>query len=322
MSVILETYRDQLLRGWMTVRAGLVDIEELPPARDELQRRIEADGFDGGRTAAWARDLTGAERAIWRSVRDRRTGHTIHCMSDRHGEELTPDLVLGLRLMAWMRSPAGGSSLTWFWWDQPWARRMPARAAPSRDHLNGGWAVPGVPEVHVYRREEAHKVLLHETVHALKLDVLAAMLDPVRVAFEHDLGGRRLWPHIGEAYTELLAEWLWAIAGSRTGTLADVRRRWRLQRECARGQAAIVWSRIRELPAHAAEDTNVFAYYVLKYVLMLHEADVLLTPVGSVPLWVPWWRAVRSELDRIAVLARRSGSDDRAIAMGMTCGYT
>jgi hypothetical protein len=222
--------------------------------------------------------------------------------------------------MTWMRAPADGPALTWFWWDQPWARRMPARAVPLRDHLNGGWAVPGVPEVHVYRREEAHKVLLHESIHALRLDVPAEMLDPVRTAFESELGGRRLWPHIGEAYTELLAEWLWAIAGARS--LADARRRWRLQRECARTQAGIVWSRIRELPPAAAEDTNVFAYYVLKYVLMLHEENVLVSPVGSVPFWLPWWRGARCELDRIAVLARRSGSDDRAIAMGMTCGYT
>jgi hypothetical protein len=316
MSAILETYRDQLWRRWMTVRSILMDLEELTPPRDELQRRIEADGFDGGRTAAWAQSLTTAGRAVWRSVCDRRTGHTVHCLSDRRAEELTPDLVLGLRLMSWMR--ASGPAITWFWWDQPWARRMPARVEPSRDHLNGGWAVPGVPEVHVYRREEAHKVMLHETVHALKMDVPADMLDPVRSTFERDLGGRRLWPHIGEAYTELLAEWLWAIAGSKS--FADTRRRWRLQRECARNQAAIVWSRIRE--STATENTNVFAYYILKYVLMLHEDDVLLSPVASVPMWVSWWLTSRSELDRIAVLARQSGSDNHAISMGMTCGYT
>ena len=188
---------------------------------------------------------------------------------------------------------------------------------PSRDHINGGWAVPGVPEVHVYRREEAHKVLLHETVHALKLDVPASMLDPVRAAFEHELGGRRLWPHLGEAYTELLAEWLWAIAGARS--LADARRRWHLQQECARGQAAIVWSRIRNLSE--AEDTNVFAYYVLKYVLMLHEDYVLLTPTGSVSMWIQWWREALPELNQIAALVRRSGADNQAIAMGMTCNY-
>ena len=313
----IESYREQLWRGWQqTGHRGVIDMEELTPPREELQRRIEADGFDGGRTAAWARQLTDAGRAVWHSVRDRRTGHTIHCISDRRS--LTVDLRLGLRLMAWMRS--NGPPLTWFWWDQPWIRRLPAHTTPGRDHVNGGWAVSGVPEVHVYRREEAHKVMLHETVHALMLDVPASLIDPLLPAFERELGGRRLRPHLGEAYTEFLAEWLWAIAGSQTQTLTDARRRWHLQRLCAQKQAAIVWSRIRGLPPNAAEDTNVFAYYVLKYVLILHEDDVLLTPTGSLPMWLPWWRAARGELDRIAALEQRSGSDNRAIAMGMTCG--
>lgn len=319
MSTLLEQYREELWRGWRAVLASPLDMEELTPAVSELQHRIEADGFDGGRTAAWARELTGMRVAVWRSVRDPRTGHTIHCISDRRAGALTPDLVLGLRLLAWMRSPAAGAPVTWFWWDQPWSRALPARMVPGRDHVNGGWAVPGVPEVHVYRREEAHKVLLHETVHALGLDVPVELVNPVREAFERELGGRRLWPHLGEAYTELLAEWLWTIAGARS--LPDVRRRWHLQRECAERQAAIVWSRIRGLPAGAAENTNVFAYYVLKYVLMRHEIDALLTPAVSVSWWLAWWREELPLLNRIATLAQRSGSDDRAIAMGMTCGY-
>lgn len=317
MSASLDRYREELWRAWRSVLAVPLDMEELTPAVDELQRRIDADGFDGGRTAAWAHELTEMRVAVWRSVRDRRTGHTIHCISDRRAGALTSDLVLGLRLLAWMRG-ASTEPVTWFWWDQPWARNLPARMIPGRDHVNGGWAVPGVPEVHVYRREEAHKVMLHEAVHALGLDVPVAIVDPVRVAFERELGGRRLWPHLGEAYTELLAEWLWAIAGSRS--LTDARRRWQLQRACAEQQAASVWSRIRSVDA--PENTNVFAYYVLKYVLMRHETDVLLSPTLSVSRWITWWRESLPVLNRIAALARRSGSDDRAIAMGMTCGYT
>lgn len=313
----LERYREELWRAWRAIQAIPIDMEELTPAREELQRRIEADGFDGGRTAVWARNTS--ERRTWRSVRDRRTGHTVHCISDRRSSALTPDLMLGLRLLGWMCSHEDGASITWFWWDQPWMRRLPARAVPGRDHINGGWAVPGVPEVHVYRREEAHKVLLHETIHALMLDVPPNRVDPVRVAFERELGGRRLWPHLGEAYTELLAEWLWAIAGAQT--LADARRRWYLQRECTTKQAAIVWSRIRDLPASVAEDTNVFAYYILKYVLMRHDFGALLTPASSVSWWLTWWRETLPVLNRNATSMRRSGSDDRAIAMGMTCGY-
>jgi hypothetical protein len=306
----MEFYREQLWRALQAVNPP--ELEELTDARygAEMQRRIRADGFDGGRTAAWARSLG---RCV--SVRDRRTGHTVHCWSQRSREELTPDLILGLRLLAWMRSNKNNDAVTWYWWDQPWVRRLPARTVPGRDHINGGWATPGIPEVHVYRREEAHKVLLHEAVHALGLDVPAALLDPIRVEFERRLGGRRLWPHIGEAFTELFAEWLWAIAGARS--LSDARRRWAAQRACARRQAAIVWSRIRE--TDAAEDTNVFAYYVLKFVLMLHEETVIITPTASSRWWLDWWDAALPALNRIAVLARRSGTDDREIAMGMTC---
>jgi hypothetical protein len=307
----VDSYREQLLGIWRSVLAQPMDLEELTPVRMELQKRIN-DGFDGGRTAAWAR-----KQSTWRSVRDRHTGHTVHCISDRESSELTADLIMGLRLLAWMRST--GAPVTWFWWDQPWMRVLPAQTIPGRNHVNGGWAVPGIPEVHVYRREEAHKVLLHETIHALLLDVPHARMDTVRVAFEAQLGGRRLWPHLGEAYTELFAEWLWSIAGSQTGSLTDVRRRWELQRQCARQQAAIVWSRIRGMST--AEDTNIFAYYVLKYVLMLHETDVLLSSATSVGLWITWWIDALPLLNRIAALAQRSGSDNRTIEMGMTCNY-
>lgn len=320
---MMEFYREQLWRALQAVTPPELEIvsddRETAAAAAAMQRRVDTDGFDGGRTAAWARALG---PSAFTTARDRHTGHTVHCWSTRSRAELTPDLVLGLRLLAWMRGPgAGGAPMTWYWWDQPWVRRLPARAVPGRDHINGGWATPGVPEVHVYRREEAHKVLLHEAIHALELDIPAPVLVSVRAGFEARLGGRRLWPHLGEAFTEFFAEWLWAIAGARS--LADARRRWAAQRTCSRRQAAIVWSRIRELGSHEAEDTNVFAYYVLKYVLMLpeHEGAVLLTPTLSSRQWLTWWDAARPMLDQIAMSARRSGTDNREIAMGMTCGY-
>jgi len=194
--------------------------------------------------------------------------------------------------------------VVWYWWDQDWTRVLPAGAIPGKEHLNGGWAVPGVPEVHVYRREEAHKVMIHECVHALGLDVPTAVMDPIRVRFEGALG-RRLWPHLGEAFTEFYAEWLWSIAAARS--LADAAKRWTYQRACSEGQAAVVWGRIRGLKE--PEDTNVFAYYVLKWVLMGHVGEVLYAPVASAALWFDWWQAARLKPVEVK----------KDYPMGMTC---
>jgi len=278
---------------------------DIPVNKAQLIGR--AGDFDGGRTAAW---ISGLANPAWRAVRDAHTGHSIHCVSSRGFNELTADLRLGLRILGWMSTK---TPVVWYWWDQDWKRVLPADAIPGKEHLNGGWAVPGVPEVHVYRREEAHKVMIHECVHALGLDVPTAVIDPIRTRFEEALG-RRLWPHLGEAFTEFYAEWLWSIAASRS--LADSAKRWNYQLACSENQATVVWERIRGLKE--PEDTNVFAYYVLKWVLMGHVGSVLYAPVASVALWFDWWMASKGKLDKMVA------NLDPAVAkkdfpMGMTC---
>ena len=298
----MELYRDLQLSAWSsTPRPTLTDI---PVAKAQLLGRV-AD-YDGSRrTAAWMTSL--AANATWRAVRDAYTGHTIHVVSDRSHDELTNDLRLGLRLLAWMSR----RTVTWYWWDQPWPRVLPANTDPRQEHLNGGWAVPGVLEVHVYRREEAHKVLIHESIHALGLDVPHALVEPVRLRFESEFG-RRLWPHLGEAFTELFAEWLWSIASS---TKKEARDRWTAQLACSSKQAAQVWTRIRD--ATENEDTNVFAYYVLKWVLMQHVDSVLLAPSASVTHWFDWWVSALPMLEEMASAA--SSTESEELRMGMTC---
>lgn len=299
-----DTYRRRLWMAWHTVPAPR--LVEVPVARAQLVGR--AGEFEP-RTAAWLAKLESRSgHATWRAVRDERTGHTIHCVSDRRAEELTADLRLGLRLMAWMSE----RPYVWYWWDHEWPRVLPANTDPAPEHLNGGWAVPGTLEVHVYRREEAHKVMLHESVHALELDVPAGRIPTVRAQFERELG-RQLWPHLGECFTELYAEWLWSIA--QATSVIGARELWVAQLQCSERQAAMVWARIRD--AREPETTNVFAYYVLKWVLMQHLEEALLQPNRTVGKWLGWWRAARPRLERMAQQVMYT--EGVPMRMGMTC---
>jgi hypothetical protein len=301
----MEEYRRLCWSAWTLSKKPIMT--DIPVAKAQLLGR--ANDFDGGRTAAWMASLE--TNTTWRAVRDPHTGHTIHCVSDRSWSSLTADLILGLRLLAWMSQK---TAVTWYWWDQPWTRILPSNTKPRKEHLNGGWATPGVPEIHVYRREEAHKVMIHETIHALGLDVDQASVDPIRPQFEADLG-HRLWPHLGEAFTEFYAEWLWSISAA--SSLQDARKRWLSQLACSEGQAATVWRRIRG--STEDENTNVFAYYVLKWVLMGHQAEVLLGPKRTVSHWFGWWVAAKPRLEQLSEGEGIVGSESIEIKMGMTC---
>jgi hypothetical protein len=188
---------------------------------------------------------------------------------------------------------------------------MPANVDPGRDHVNGGWAIPGILEVHVYRREEAHKVLIHETIHAIGLDIPASLAEPVKTQFETVLD-RRFWPHFFEAFTEFYAEWLWCFV--RAKSLRDATRLWDYQLKCSESQAAAVWARIHDAKS---EDTNVFAYYVLKWVLMGHTDEMLVSPDRSVDRWFTWWQAARPRLEELA--KKVAYTESESVRMGMTC---
>jgi len=302
---MLPLFRESLWGSWSHIRTARIDAVPIPVNNAQLVARISADPFDGGRTLTWMGSL---KQPTAVAVRDAATGHTIHVLSDRRIEDLEHDLLLGLRLMRWLTK----RPITWYWWDHPWRRSVPAGVDPGRDHVNGGWATPGILEVHVYRREEAHKVLLHECIHALRLDVARHLATAARHQFEAALG-RRLWPHLGEAYTELYAEWLWSIASA--ASLRNAEAAWNYQLVCSEKQAAQVWARIHD--ATEAEDTNVFAYYVLKWVLMQHLNMALFQKNASVGHWFEWWRKAKPILDQKA--KEFAASEKIELPMGMTC---
>lgn len=309
MSTVVKAYLKLLGDSWASTATnkGIKETKETTTyGREQLTKRIN-DYDSTGIIGKWLKDT---RKLTWLSVRDPETGHTIHVVSDRSPKQLAPEMDLGFRILKWM---SRRRAITWFWWDHDRPRILPPFTAPAQKHLNGGWTSldhSGPPEVHVYRREEAHKVLIHECIHALGLDVPAdALLESQRVAIERTLGGYRLYPHFGEAYTEFYAEFLWA-AVSKTPLKA-----WSAQLACSEGQAKEVWARV-SLTAPKEENTSVFAYYVMKWVLMQHVDHVLLGPKDSVKFWAAWWSTARPLLDA----AKKNVRMDKPLFMGMTCG--
>lgn len=307
---VTHTYKQLFERAWKQTPKPTVT--EIPVNRAELLGRASSYSGTNERIAKW----TSATNLCWRAVRDAYTGHSIHVVSDRAFGELTRELTLGLKIMNFMSNHRSRSTvpITWYWWDHDWPRILPPNTKPAQEHINGGWTVIGSrnPEVHVYRREEAHKVLIHECIHALQMDVPQSTVDPVRKRIETELlGGGKLWPHLGEAYTEVYAEFLWCIVSGRS---------WESQVACSEAQAADVWARIRPSVSASvsasvySEDTSVFAYYILKWVLMdpAHFDCVLLSPNASVRYWFSW---LRSALDRLPA----PSTARTAISLGMTC---
>lgn len=280
--------------------------QNVPPDVDRLRTKAAENSFDGNRTSTWLANLEQAGKANFIGLSA--GNKTIYVVSDRSSIDIKDTLIDGVHLMSWLTA----KPLTWYWWDQPWVRNLPAAIDPGPEHVNGGWAIPGVPEIHVYRREEALKVMIHEAIHALMLDVNRELVGPVLAQFESYLG-RTLWPHLGECYTELLAEFLWTIA--RASSIEDARSRWSSQIRCATKQAGQVWVRIHD--SKEAERTNVFAYYILKWVLMGHP-EVFLDRNACVSHWFKWFQA---ELPKLQELSRRyAGSELESLSLAMTCG--
>lgn len=155
-------------------------------------------------------------------------------------------------LLRWLGTPRGFTVYLW-WREDP--RAIQANEWPSRDSVNGGWATPGKPNVHIYRQEEWERVLIHETIHAMNWDwKMPSKPLPCWGLNSTD----SISPHLAEAWTELYAEWLWC---GWFNTSWDTQRAWQDY------QAVQILARA---PSTWKEDTNVFAYYVLKAALAPH----------------------------------------------------
>lgn len=159
----------------------------------------------------------------------------------------TVDLVE--RLLLWLGVPNGFKV---YLWKQDEPRIISATEWPSRRTVNGGWTHQNSNTIYVYREEEWERVLIHETIHALGWDWKIERTAPC-----WNVQGE-LAPHVFEAWTELYAEWLYC---------AWYNIPWKIQQTYQRHQALQILARA---PTPWSENTNVFAYYVLKTVLSEH----------------------------------------------------
>ena len=156
-------------------------------------------------------------------------------------------------LLHWLGVPKGFTVYLW-WRDDP--RHIKAHEWPSKTTVNGGWAVPGIPEVFIYRSEEYDRVLIHEVIHAMKWDWTM----PSTPLPCWGLGpNAQVSPHLCEAWTELYAEWLWCGWHNVP---------WKTQRIWQDHQAVQILA--RQGTRSWSENTNVFAYYILKAALAPH----------------------------------------------------
>jgi len=165
-----------------------------------------------------------------------------------------PDIAIQTdALLRWLGTPKGFTVNLW-WRDDP--RHIGATEWPSRRTVNGGWTYPNSTSIVIYRSEEWDRVLIHEVIHAMGWDwKMPSVPLPCWAMKATD----SLQPALLEAWTELYAEWLWCGWHGIP---------WNEQRKWQEHQAVQILARRIHEPWH--EDTNVFAYYILKAALAPH----------------------------------------------------
>lgn len=187
-----------------------------------------------------------------------------------------------LKVAFWMLQASHVHSARIFYWDVLAKRVLPSSGEVIEPiHVNGGSSFKGdTSAICIYRREESPKVLIHEFIHALGLDI-SIPSDTARLF---------------EAYTEAIAEWLYIIYIGKPV--------WNKQVAYARDRANKLIRHFNDGPWK--ETTAAFAYYVMKYVLLTHINDIIASPTGCVELWSTWLAQFLALRDRGA--ASRSTS--------------
>jgi hypothetical protein len=173
--------------------------------------------------------------------------------TDRECQIVGPDVANTVeKLMNWLGCPRRFRIFLWFRNDP---RVLGDTEWPSKRSVNGGWTSVGSSDVCIYRAEEWDRVFLHEMIHALEWDW--KMPSEPQKCWGTAVG--TYYPALFEAWTELLAEWLWC-------GWYDIP--WSTQRTWQEFQAVQIMARHqRQGKQEWSENTSVFAYFVMKTIL-------------------------------------------------------
>jgi hypothetical protein len=201
----------------------------------------------------------GVEGRVWEWAAPKGT-HTLLLWSNQsNGQQIAEQLS---RMFLWLGVPRPITVVLWYI-DVP--RILKKEEWPTAAHVNGGWTVPNTSTIFIYREEEWDRVVFHELIHALGWDW---QMPQTPLACWRFPAQSEVYPHLFEAWTELLAEWMWV------SWHAEDFKTWEEQRKWQDHQASQVLARWQGTPWK--EDTNIFAYYVLKAALAPYIAPLLL----------------------------------------------
>ncbi len=228
---------------------------------------------------------TGVEGLAWEWTMGPHTHRLLLWSKEpREGQQIAKQLA---RMFGWLGVSRPITVVLWYM-DAP--RILEAGTWPTAAHVNGGWTIPNTSTIFIYRQEEWDRVVFHELIHALGWDW--PMPEKPLACWEFPTGSE-VFPHLCEAWTELLAEWMWVSWHTEDAAAWD--------RQCVwqRHQAAQVLARWKA-GTPWIEDTNIFAYYVLKAAMAPYIAPLLRKGPGSAQerdrfLCSLDWRAVPTE---------------------------
>ncbi len=202
---------------------------------------------------------------MWEWTQSKQNHRLLFWSKQPKGQAIAEQLA---RMFVWLGVHKPITVVLWYI-DAP--RILQANEWPTAAHVNGGWTIPNTSTIFIYRQEEWDRVVFHELIHALGWDWRMPETPLACWGFSTH---SEVFPHLFEAWTELLAEWMWV------SWHAEEFKAWEAQCRWQRHQAAQVLARWPQ-GTPWKEDTNIFAYYVLKAALAPYIAPLLLKGPGK-----------------------------------------
>lgn len=157
-------------------------------------------------------------------------------------------------------------------------------------HINGGFTYPALQEIYIHRMEEFPKVVLHEVLHHMPVDVSELwdahpdMVDEMYRLFDIDRRGCPLQCHTvlrpNEAVVEAWAD-LFQIAFVSIEYHIPWRRLYAMETSWVWGQVAKIMEKQRTMGGVWKEGTHAYSYIVLRAFLLSHVPTLLALHEGT-----------------------------------------